>query len=196
MVCNLLQKIELLHAAGTHFTPPNAPEVVQSFYEILTMLDNKGLALLAFDGIIVAATTFAAEKGGVFSKRGLARWLAIVIIFMSLAAAAACLFVSEISYPFYGYVACNAAEQPGFHRRDSPARGPGRLAHRLFPFRLVLLDRRDPAVRLDVLGVVELDQAAHRTYGAPGAQGAVRAVRRVHRAGAKGLLKNRDPFSP
>ncbi len=108
MVCDLLHKIELMHVAGTIFTPPNAQEVVQSFYEILTVLDNKGLALLAFDGIIVAATTFAAEKGGVFNKRGLARWLAILVIFLSLSAAVACLFVSEISYPFYGYVACSA----------------------------------------------------------------------------------------
>ncbi len=108
MVCDLLHKIELLHAAGTHFTPANAPEVVRSFYDLMTILDNKGLALLAFDGIIVAATTFAAEKGGVFNKRGLARWLAIAVIFLSLGAAVACLFVSEVSYPFLGYVACPA----------------------------------------------------------------------------------------
>lgn len=54
MDCDLLQKIQLLHAAGTHITPPHAQEVVRSFYEILTILDNKGLALLAFDGIIVS----------------------------------------------------------------------------------------------------------------------------------------------
>lgn len=108
MVCDLLQKIELLHAAGTQFIPPDGREVVRTFYEILTILDDKGLALLAFDGIIVAATTFAAEKGGVFQKPGLARWLAIAIIILSLAAAVACLFVSEISYPFFYYVSCNA----------------------------------------------------------------------------------------
>ncbi len=108
MDCDLLQKLELLHAAGTQFTPPDGREVVRTFYDILTILDNKGLALLAFDGIIVAATTFAAEKGGVFQKPGLARWLAIVIIFLSLAAAAACLFVSEVSYPFFYYVSCSA----------------------------------------------------------------------------------------
>jgi hypothetical protein len=108
MVCDLLQKIELLHAAGTQFIPPDGNEVVKTFYEILTILDDKGLALLAFDGIIVAATTFAAEKGGVFQKPGLARWLAIAIIVLSLAAAVACLFVSEISYPFFYYVECNA----------------------------------------------------------------------------------------
>jgi hypothetical protein len=55
---------------------------------ILTVLDSKGLALLAFDGIVVAATTFAAEKGGVFHRRGMARWLAILIIILALAASA------------------------------------------------------------------------------------------------------------
>jgi hypothetical protein len=110
MVCDLLQKIELLHAAGTQFNPPHAPEIVKTLYEILTVLDGKGLALLAFDGIIVAATTFAAEKGDVFRKRGLARWLAILIIFLSLAAAALCLFVSEISYSFFHYVECSTSD--------------------------------------------------------------------------------------
>ena len=69
MDCDLLQKIELLHAAGTQIIPPDAKEVGKTLYEILTILDGKGLALLAFDGIIVAATTFAAEKGNVFHKR-------------------------------------------------------------------------------------------------------------------------------
>jgi hypothetical protein len=111
MVCDILQKIELLHAAGTQFNPPQAKEIVRTLYEVLTVLDGKGLALLAFDGIIVAATTFAAEKGDVFHKRGLARWLAILIIVLSLAAAALCLCVSEISYPFFYYVECTAPDK-------------------------------------------------------------------------------------
>jgi hypothetical protein len=95
-----------LHAAGSVITPPDGKEVIRTFYDVLTILDTKGLALLAFDGIIVAATTFAAEKGGVFNRAGLARWLAIIVIVLSLAAAAACLFVSEISYPFFYHVTC------------------------------------------------------------------------------------------
>jgi len=62
MVCDLLQKIELFHTAGTQMIPPHGPDIVKALYDILTVLDSKGLALLAFDGIIVAATTFAAEK--------------------------------------------------------------------------------------------------------------------------------------
>src|SRR5580692_1519427 len=74
MVCDLLQKIELLHAAGTEMNPPHGQEIVRTFYDILTILDTKGLALLAFDGIVVAATTFAAERGGVFHNRGWPRF--------------------------------------------------------------------------------------------------------------------------
>jgi len=111
MVCDLLQKIELFHAGGTQMVPPHGPDIVKAFYDILTVIDSKGLALLAFDGIIVAATTFAAEKGGVFHQRGMARWLAILIIILSLAAAALCLWVSEISYSFFHYVDCTAPDR-------------------------------------------------------------------------------------
>ena len=54
-MCDLLQKIELIHAVGTQFRPPHAREVAKTLYEILTILDGKGLALLAFDGIVVVA---------------------------------------------------------------------------------------------------------------------------------------------
>jgi hypothetical protein len=114
MVCDLLQKVELLHAAGTQIHPASAQDVMRNFLEILTILDDKGLALLAFNGIIVAATTFAAEKGGAFQKRGIARWLAIVIIVLALSASVACLFVSEVSYPFFNYLTCDAPRSLDF----------------------------------------------------------------------------------
>ena len=111
MECSLLQKLELLHTAGTQLNPPHALEIVHTLYESLNVLDSKGLALLAFDGIIVAATTFAAEKGNVFHRRGVARWLAIMVIIVSLTAAGLCLGVSEISYPFLCYVQCAAPDK-------------------------------------------------------------------------------------
>jgi hypothetical protein len=92
MVCDLLQKLELLHAAGTQVAP-HGQEIVKTLYEILNVLDSKGLALLAFDGIVVAATTFAAEKGGVFHRSGLPRWLAILVIILCVAGAALCVGV-------------------------------------------------------------------------------------------------------
>lgn len=114
MVCSLLEKIELLHAAGTQFSPPHGGEMVKNLYDILNVIDTKGLALLAFDGIVVAATTFAAEKAGVFHRPGLARWLATSVIVLSLAAAALCLGVSEISYRFFQYVECSAPDKLDF----------------------------------------------------------------------------------
>jgi hypothetical protein len=111
MVCDLLQKLELVHAAGIQIIPPHGGEIVKTLYDILTVLDTKGLALLAFDGIIVAATTFAAEKGGVFHHSGSPRWLAIAIIVLALAAAALCLCVSEISYSFLHYVDCGSSDK-------------------------------------------------------------------------------------
>jgi hypothetical protein len=119
MVCDLLQKLELLHAAGTQINPVNGDEIVKTFYDLLTVLDSKGLALLAFDGIVVAATTFAAEKGGVFHRRGLARWLAILILILSLSGAALCLWVSEVSYPFFHYVDCSPPDRIDFSNEIS-----------------------------------------------------------------------------
>ncbi len=113
MQCDLMQKLELL-TAGIQINPPHGQEIVKTLYDILTVLDTKGLALLAFDGIVVAATTFAAEKGGVFHHRGWPRWLAITIIILSLAAAALCLGVSEISYSFLHYVDCTASDKLDF----------------------------------------------------------------------------------
>jgi hypothetical protein len=72
VVCSLLERIELLHAAGTQFNPLHGGEIVKNLYDILNVIDEKGLALLAFGGIVVAATTFAAEKGGIFHRPGLA----------------------------------------------------------------------------------------------------------------------------
>ena len=46
MVCSLPEKIELLHAAGTQFSPPHAGEIVKNLYDILNVLDEKGLALV------------------------------------------------------------------------------------------------------------------------------------------------------
>jgi hypothetical protein len=91
--------------------------MVKTFYEILNVLDSKGL--LAFDGIVVAATTFAAEKGDVFHRRGFVRWLAIIIIVLSLTGAALCLFVSEISYPFFHFVECTGFDTLDFSNEIS-----------------------------------------------------------------------------
>jgi hypothetical protein len=48
MVCDLLQKIELFHTAGTQMVPPHGPDVVKAFYDILTVLDSKGFSAARF----------------------------------------------------------------------------------------------------------------------------------------------------
>ena len=159
MDCDLLQKIELIHAAGTQIVPKDGGEIVRTLYEILSILDSKGLALLAFDGIVVAATTFAAEKGDVFRKRGPARWLAILVIVVSLSAAALCLGVSEISYRFLHYVECAAPDKIDYTAEINHLADVGRLAHRVLPDRLDALDCRHSVVPGNVLGFARLAKA-------------------------------------
>jgi hypothetical protein len=42
MVCDLLQKIELFHTAGTQMIPPHGPDIVKALYDILTVLSAAG----------------------------------------------------------------------------------------------------------------------------------------------------------
>ena len=99
---DLLQKLQLLYASGTHITPENAKAIAEFLYEALTVLDRKATALMAFDGILVAAASFTAEKKNVVSTE---RVFTLIVTSMALVAAGFCLFVSQISYPFLDKVA-------------------------------------------------------------------------------------------
>ena len=77
------------------------------------------LIAVSFASPPIAATTFAAEKGDVFHRRGFVRWLAIIIIVLSLTGAALCLFVSEISYPFFHFVECTGSDTLDFSNEIS-----------------------------------------------------------------------------
>ena len=68
MVCDLLQKIELFHAGGKQMVPPHGPDIVKAFYDILTVIDSKGFALLAFDGIIVPPQHLPLKKAASFTS--------------------------------------------------------------------------------------------------------------------------------
>ena len=46
MTCDLLQKIELIYAAGTQFIPPNAREVVRTFMPFIGAEWRVGLQFL------------------------------------------------------------------------------------------------------------------------------------------------------
>jgi hypothetical protein len=48
MVCDLLQKIELFHAAGTQMVPPHGPDIVKAFHDILTVIELKGISSVGF----------------------------------------------------------------------------------------------------------------------------------------------------
>src|SRR5712691_4927929 len=96
---DLREKCDLLCAPGTSISPVQAKDTAKFLYEALTILDSKASALMAFDGILVAAATFTVEKEGVVDIQ---RIVTLIVIIMALAGAVLCLFVARISYPFLG----------------------------------------------------------------------------------------------
>lgn len=96
---DLREKYELLTSLAP-VTPLNAPGIKEHFYSNLTTLDSKASALMAFDGILIAAATFAFPTA--FSD--LWRWILLAVIVIALIAAGFCLGVAQVSYPFLGKV--------------------------------------------------------------------------------------------
>jgi len=81
-------------------------EIIRALYEALHALDITSSALLIFNGVVITAAAFAAEKEKI---PPLLRCWAIVVIVLGLVASGLCLRVTHISYPFYGKV---QIEQP------------------------------------------------------------------------------------
>lgn len=96
---DLRDKYDLLTSSAP-VTPPNGPAIKDHFYNTLTTLDSKASALMAFDGILIAAATFAVPTA--FSD--LWRWMLFAVIVVALIAAGFCLGVAKVSYPFLGKV--------------------------------------------------------------------------------------------
>lgn len=96
---DLREKYELLTSSAP-VTPLNGPAIKEHFYSTLTTLDSKASALMAFDGILIAAATFAFPTA--FSD--LWRWMLLVVIVIALIAAGFCLAVAQVSYSFLGKV--------------------------------------------------------------------------------------------
>jgi hypothetical protein len=92
---DLREKYELLSSSAP-VTPPNAPAIKEHFYSNLTILDSKASALMAFDGILIAAATFAFPTA--FSDLWRGTLLAVIVI--ALIAAGFCLGVAQVSYSF------------------------------------------------------------------------------------------------
>jgi hypothetical protein len=103
----LLKIYECLCASGTQIVPPNAVVIKESLYGNLTVLDSKASALMAFDGILIAIASFTIQQGGVFASEPL---VPLVVIILTLLGAGCCLFVAQVSYPFFGKVIMTSAK--------------------------------------------------------------------------------------
>jgi hypothetical protein len=80
---------------------PNDKDKMDWLYGALTILDTKAGALLAFDGLLLAAEALMYET---FDKIPWLRPYSLPLIFLTLVAALVCLFVAYISYAFLGKV--------------------------------------------------------------------------------------------
>ena len=116
----VVQKFEqMFRASGRTATklgcPPTDIEKVKWLYEVLTILDSKAGALLAFDGLLLAAEALMYDK--LSEHFVLLRPYTLVLIFFTLAAALVCLLVAQVSYDFLGKIALedydNTAEIDG-----------------------------------------------------------------------------------
>jgi hypothetical protein len=87
-----------LHDPANHVVSDN----LRFLYESLNVLDRKADALMAFDGLLVAAAAFAMEKGGVIPTHLWRRRGALFVIVFALFAAGVCLQVTRVSYDFLG----------------------------------------------------------------------------------------------
>jgi len=108
---NLLNKYRLTADPQTITVPADGKEIKEAFYGNLTVLDTKASALMTFDGILIAVASFTVQQGGVFEDEPL---LALIVIITALIASGLCLFVAQISYPFFGKVIINPPQTLDF----------------------------------------------------------------------------------
>ena len=107
----IIEILKHLYAADIKITPDGAEDTLAFLYEALSILDRKAAALMTFDGILIAAAAFAVEnvsttvrtrrllKSEIW-KLGLLRKGMIAVIILALFAAALCLWIARIGYPF------------------------------------------------------------------------------------------------
>ncbi len=108
---SIAEILQHLYAADIKITPDGAEDTLAFLYEALNILDRKAAALMTFDGILVAAAAFAAENVSAtmrehkLLKSEISKWKylrggMIVVIILALIAAALCLWIARIGYPF------------------------------------------------------------------------------------------------
>jgi hypothetical protein len=85
--------------------PPTDADTIKWLYDVLTILDSKAGALLAFDGLLLAAASLMYEK---IAEGSLAlKTISLIMIGVGLLAAALCLYVARVSYSFLGEIDVN-----------------------------------------------------------------------------------------
>jgi hypothetical protein len=92
----ILDVLDKINGPGNEVIKEN----LKFLYEALTILDRKADALMAFDGLLIAAAAFAMEKGGVVPAHKWRRAGALLVILLALLAAGSCLWVARIKYEF------------------------------------------------------------------------------------------------
>jgi hypothetical protein len=98
----MYEKLKILYSGDASIISKEAAmAILDRFYGALTALDLTASALLLFDGILIAAAAFAADRAGVTRAE---RVGALFVIFIALVAAGFSLRVTHISYPFFGEV--------------------------------------------------------------------------------------------
>ena len=83
-------------------SPPNDADTIKWLYDVLTILDSKAGALLAFDGLLLAAASLMYDK--IAESVPTLKVPSLLLIIVSLVAALLCLLVARISYPFLGAI--------------------------------------------------------------------------------------------
>jgi hypothetical protein len=82
--------------------PPADAETIKWLYDVLTILDSKAGALLAFDGLLLAAEALMHEK--MLEKMDWLHPYSLALILFTLVTALLCLFVAQVSYDFLGNI--------------------------------------------------------------------------------------------
>ena len=113
MPTDLVRKYQHMFCVSAGATTPPAPgtppppgptdmETIKWLYDVLTILDQKAGALLAFDGLLLAAEALMYDK--MSEKIDWLRYASLALMVITVLAALLCLFVAQVSYAFLGRI--------------------------------------------------------------------------------------------
>jgi hypothetical protein len=87
---------------ATPLPGPTDMEKINWLYSVLTILDQKAGALLAFDGLLLAAEALMYDK--MSEKVDWLHYASLVLMLITVIAALLCMLVAQISYAFLGKI--------------------------------------------------------------------------------------------